>query len=208
VGGSDRHRCAHLFSQRPRPPSLLLLGCLTTMPTKHHRPAGLQRRSTSESNTKLTLNNLNLQKLESSSNLQLQLALNNATKDLPRGKGKKSGGRPNVCYNSTFQFFRSNPNSPPRSRPDRSFCHSNPQLGRQVIKSDLPLNCISNTSSHTHNAQQQASPAWLHFNNSTRPPPPNPTRNPVSLSLVPSSPPMKSKARAIQMNGSPARACL
>jgi len=68
------------------------------MPTKHHRPAALQRRSTSESSTKLTLNNLNLQRLDSSSNLQLQVALNNATKDLPRGKGKKSGGRPSVCY--------------------------------------------------------------------------------------------------------------
>ena len=68
------------------------------MPTKHHRPAALQRRSTSESSTKLTLNNLNLQRLESSSNLQLQVALNNATKDLPRGKGKKSAGRSNVCY--------------------------------------------------------------------------------------------------------------
>ena len=84
------------------------------MPSKHHRPAALQRRSTSGSNTKLTLNNLNLQKIDSSSNLQLQVALNNATKDLPRGKGKKSGGRPNVCYNSTFQFFRPNPNYPPR----------------------------------------------------------------------------------------------
>jgi hypothetical protein len=86
------------------------------MPSKHHRPAALQRRSTSGSNTKLTLNNLNLQKLDSSSNLQLQVALNNATKDLPRGKSKKSGVRPNVCYNSTFQFFRPNPNSPHRSR--------------------------------------------------------------------------------------------
>ena len=66
------------------------------MPTKHNRPAALQRRSTSESGSKLALNNLNLQKLDSSSNLQLQVALNNATKDLPRGKGKKAGGRSNV----------------------------------------------------------------------------------------------------------------
>lgn len=88
------------------------------MPSKHHRPAALQRRSTSGSNTKLTLSNLNLQKLDSSSNLQLQVALNNAAKDLPRGKGKKSTGRPNVGCNSTFQFFRSNPNSPcPLSTP-------------------------------------------------------------------------------------------
>ncbi|KAF9653948.1 hypothetical protein BDM02DRAFT_1115348 [Thelephora ganbajun] len=66
------------------------------MPNKHHRPAALQKRSTSGSNTKLALANLNFQKLDSSSNLQLQVALNNATKDLPRGKGKKSGGRPNL----------------------------------------------------------------------------------------------------------------
>ena len=82
------------------------------MPSKHHRPAAIQRRSTSGPNAKLTLSNLNLQRIDSSSNLQLQVALNNATKDLPRGKGKKSGARPNVCYNSTFQFFRPNPNYP------------------------------------------------------------------------------------------------
>lgn len=86
---------------------------LETMPSKHHRPAALQRRSTSGSNTKLTLSGLNPQKLDASPNLQLQAALNNATKDLPRGKGKKSSGQSNVCCDSTFQFFRSNPKTRP-----------------------------------------------------------------------------------------------
>ena len=76
------------------------------MPSKHPRPAVLQRRSTSGSNTKLTLSGLGLPKHDTSSNLQV--ALNNATKDLPRGKAKKSGGWPNVRFDSTFQFFRSN----------------------------------------------------------------------------------------------------
>ena len=110
-------------------------------------------------------------------------------------------------YDSTFQFFRSNPNSPLHSRPDRSFCHSNPQRGRQVIKSDHPLNCICSCSSHTPSAQQ-APLASHHFNNSTPPPQPNRTRNRVSLLPVLRSSPMRSKARATQTNGSPARACL
>lgn len=156
------------------------------MPSKHHRPAAIQRRSTSGSNTKLTLGNLNLQKLDSGPNLQLQAALNNATKDLPRGKGKKPGGRPNVCYNSTFQFFRSNPNYLLHSRPDRAFCHSNPQVGRQVInKSDHPLNCTCNRSSHTHSARRQVLPARLHLREPTPPPPLDPTKNPALPSPVP-----------------------
>ena len=83
------------------------------MPSKTQRPTTLQRRSTSGSN-KLTLSGLNLQKLDTSSNLQLQVALNNATKDLPKGKGKKpSGLQSSVRFHSTFQFFRSNPKTRP-----------------------------------------------------------------------------------------------
>lgn len=164
----------------------LLLGRPGSMPSKHHRPTALQRRSTSDSNTKLTLNNLNLQKLDSSSNLQLQVALNNATKDLPRGKAKKSAARPNVCCNSTFQFFRSNPNSPSPCRPIRAFCHSNPQVGRRVIKSDHPLNCIfSCSNSHTYSAPLRVPCAQLHLNGLTRPPQPEPTKNPALLLPVP-----------------------
>lgn len=176
--------CSSLF-QRPQPSFLLLRGRPRSMPSKHHRPGALQRRSTSESNTKLTLNNLNLQKLDSSSNLQLQVALNNATKDLPKGKAKKPSGRPNVCFNSTFQFFRSNPNSPSRSRPNRAFCHSNPQVGRQVIKSDRPLNCSCSCSCHTHNARRLVPLVRLHLNELTRPPQLNPTKNPALPSLAP-----------------------
>lgn len=45
--------------------------------------------------TSSPLSGLNLQKLDTSTNLQLQVALNNATKDLPKGKGKKTSGRSN-----------------------------------------------------------------------------------------------------------------
>jgi len=194
------------LSQRPRLSSLLLLSRSKSMPSKLHRPAALQRRSTSGSNTKLTLGNLNLQKLDSSSNLQLQVALNNATKDVPRGKGKKSGGRPSVRCVSTFQFFRSNPNYPSRFRPDRASCHSNPQVGQKATnKSDRPLNCTCSSSSHTHSARRTVPLARLHLKELTRPPLLDPAKNLALPSLVPSSPLTRSKAKAIRTNGSRAR---
>lgn len=169
------------------------------MPNKHPRPAALQRRSTSGSNTKLNLTNLNLQKLDTNSNLQLQVALNNATKDLPRGKGKKSSGRPNVrcdlAFNSSTLILKL----------DHAFCHSNPQVGRKVInKSDHPLNCICN-SSQTYNARQLVPLTRLHPNAPTLPPPPDPPRSLALPSLVLPSPPRRLKAKATLTNGSQAR---
>ena len=187
------------------PLSRLLPGHPGSMPSKHHRPAALQRRSTSESNAKLTLANLNLQKIDSSSNPQLQVALNNATKDLPKGKGKKAGGRPNVCYDSPFQFFALTLILPFVLH--RAVCHSNPQVGRRVIKSDHPLNCTCNSSSHTHIARRQAPLAPRHSKDSTRPPQPSPPKNLALLSQVPRLPPTILKARTIQTTGSRARAC-
>ena len=98
VQGSDRHRCPRLFPSDHSP----LPFSFESMPSKHHRPAALKRRSTSESNTKLTLSGLNLQRLDTSANLQLQVALNNATKDLPKGKGKKSTGQSDVSYDPFY----------------------------------------------------------------------------------------------------------
>ena len=179
------------------------------MPSKHHRPAALQRRSTSGSNTKLTLGNLNLQKLDSSSNLQLQVALNNSTKDLPRGKGKKTTGRPNVGYNSTFQFFRSNPNSPCPFLTHRAFCHSSPQAGRKVInKSNHPLSCTCNNSNHIHTALRQVPPIRLSPKRPIQLPQPEQTKNPALPSPAPWLPLTTSKPKAIQTNGSQARVYL
>ena len=179
------------------------------MPSKHHRPAALQRRSTSGSNTKLTLGNLNLQKLDSSSNLQLQVALNNSTKDLPRGKGKKPGGRPNVGYNSTFQFFRSNPNSPCPFLTHHAFCHSNPQAGRKVInKSNRPPSCTCNNSNHIRTALRQVPPIRLSPKKPILLPQPEQTENPALPSPVPWSPLTTSKPKAIRTNGFQARVSL
>lgn len=135
------------------------------MPSKHHRPATLQRRSTSESNAKLTLGGLNLQKLDAGSNLQLQVALNNATKGLPKGKGKKSS---NVCCDSTFQFFPSNPKTRPcilsQQPPSRT-------TSDQQIRSSSKLHLRELTQT------QRTTPGATRLNSSQRPDSPTTTKS-------------------------------